>query len=888
MLNQEQLLQLFIQQDIPLVGRRVVETIRDSDPVRRVGGGFDNVVTRYASLKMGCVIQAESHKGELPALYEWEHDPDTHEFYDQPSSVKLAYRNGSGRRVSHLSTPDYFLIQEHWMGWVECKPEEELRKSHDSGSERYVPGGETGWRCPPGEAFAAQFGLGFQVRSTKETNWIVVRNLEFLSDYLAPDCPVPTDNVWQVVQQAFASERWMLLGTLLARDGISADDVFALIARGDLFVDLEHELLAEPIYTNVCRDALSAEVYLAQKSSHRSLAPSILPKVALRPGTPILWDRQPWRILNVGDTEVFLAGLNKDISTLGLDLFQTLVLQGVITGVPPEADERYQLAEQIMRRAAPVDLELAVKRATHLDVAKLDNSKPVATTIPARTLRYWRHRAEEGELATGNRFAGLIPRISARGNRHRKTSAETITQMNEVIDTEVLIACQPKISVCYGMVRNRCQEIGAIPPSEKTFRAEIKRRREETVVLARQGRRAAYSVTEFQWHVDQSTPRHGERPFEIGHIDHTELDIELVDSRIGANLRRPWLTILIDAYTRLIIAFFLTFDPPSYRSCMAVIRNAIRRHGRIPKTIVVDQGSDFESLYFEALLARLECHKKSRPAAKARFGSVMERFFGVNNQAFIHNLEGNSQALQRPRSMSPSHDPRTLAVWTLPALTDAFENFVDNVYGNLIHPALGMSPKDAMVRGLAVSGNRGHVLIPFTEDFNRLCMPTTPAGKAVVRSGRGFKIKGVHYWHPVFREPKVENTKVNIVYDPFDVSRAYALVNGEWVLCRSEHQSIFERRSEREIATISQEIRVLHYLAGVRRGVNAADIAAYISTARRSEDVLRQQRRDAERLATESVQPVLPSPMPIPSEQPISPADLWSGPITHEIFEVLS
>jgi len=95
MLSENQLLQLFMQQDIPLTGRKIVETIRASDPVRRVGGGTHNVVTRFASKKMGCVIQAESHKGELPALYEWEHDPNTHEFYDQASQVKLGHPGSS-------------------------------------------------------------------------------------------------------------------------------------------------------------------------------------------------------------------------------------------------------------------------------------------------------------------------------------------------------------------------------------------------------------------------------------------------------------------------------------------------------------------------------------------------------------------------------------------------------------------------------------------------------------------------------------------------------------------------------------------------------------------------------------------------------------------------
>lgn len=880
MLTENELLRLYIQQNIPLIGRKAVDTIRASEPVRRVGGGTHNVATRFASRKMGCVIQAESHKGELPAIYYWEHDPDTHEFYDQPSKVKLSYQHADGKRISHLSTPDYFLIQEHWMGWVECKPEEELKASYENGSNRYVPDGHGGWRCPPGEEFATQFGLGFKVRSTQETNWMLVRNLEFLSDYLQDRCPPPSQESYCAITKHFGGERWVLLRQLLEQPDVLADTIYALIAYGFLFVDLEHELLSEPGFTNVCIDGLSAQIYQHQRRGADTQAILPLHTILLASGSAIVWDGSPWKILNVGATDIFLEGENRDITNLRLDTFQSLVARGAITGIPAEADQRHELAATVMKRAAPIDLESAIQRFDHLNAAETS-----VISVPSRTLRSWRKRASEGEITFGNRFAGLVPRISARGNRTRKVNQEVVVVMNEVIDTDVFEAFQPKISICYGKVRNLCTERGWSPPSEKTFRAEIKRRKEESVVLARQGRRAVYGITEFQWYVDQSTPRHGERPFEIGHIDHTELDVELVDSRTGANLGRPWLTILLDAFTRMVLAFFLTFDPPSYRSCMAVIRHSVQRHGRIPKTIVVDQGSDFESLYFEALLARLETHKKSRPAAKGRFGSVIERFFGVNNQAFIHNLRGNSQSLQQPRSMSPSHDPRILAVWTLPALTNAFEGFVDNTYAGLKHPALGMPPKEAMARGLAMSGCRNHVLIPYAEDFIRLCMPTTVAGKALVRTGRGIKIKGIFYWHPSFREPTVTGTKVHLVFDPFDVSRAYALVSGSWVLCRSEHQALFERRTEREIAAISQEIRVLHHLADVRRGVNAADIATYVSKARESETVLLQQRRDAERQTNGVPTPTLPVPML--GNQSSAEDNSWTTPISIEIFEEL-
>jgi len=885
MLSENELLRLYVQQDIPLTGRKVIDAIRSSQPARRVGGGTHNVACRFASRKMGQVIQAESHKCELPAIYLWEFDPATHEFYDQVSPVKLSYLNAARKRVTHPSTPDFFLIQEGWMGWVECKPEETLQEFHASGSGRFLPDGHGGWRSPPGEEFAARFGLGFRVCSTKDFNWILVRNLEFLSDYLDAACPEPSQEERQAIEKAFAQDRWLRLSDLLALDGVTADAVYALIAKGAIYACLQEELLAEPVFTHVCRDTLSLRVYREQKRGSQVSEPlAVVPlnAVALQAGTRVLWDGVPWCILNVGHEDICLEDEAHVLSTLRHDIFQKLVTQGVIMGLPAESDDCRHAADEILRRASGADLDLATRRQTAIEAIRRGE---VPSGISPRTLRYWAKLAREGEIAFGNLYVGLVARTGARGNRQRKIDPAAIDLMNKVIDEEILSSHQPLITVGYGTLVNRCAELGLLCPSEKTFRAEIKRRREEEIILAREGRRAAYSVTEFVWVIDQSTPRHGERPFEIGHIDHTQVDCELVDSRTGANLGRPWLTILMDAFTRLILAFFLTFDPPSYRSCMAVIRAAIQRHGRIPRTIVVDKGSDFESAYFERLLARLICHKKSRPAAKARFGSVIERFFGVANQSFFHNLRGNTQASKEPRRMSPSHNPKRLAVWTLPALTAEFESYAYETYANLHHSALGVSPRMAMGHGLANSGRRAHTLIPDTEGFRLLCLPTTPLGKAKVRVGKGIKIRGIFYWHAAFRDPRIVGSTVDIRYDPFDISRAYAYVDGVWQLCRSEYQGQFERRTEREIATLSQEIIAWMHLAGTRRQIRAAELARHLGGVRQTEAVLLQQRRDAELLGTA---PSLPPELETSTQAADTPAqDLWSDHSDMTTFEDL-
>ena len=69
--------------------QNLIEKIRSSEPSRRVGGGRKNVSGRYPSRKMGATIQFESHRVELPTIYEFEHDEEVLEFYDQPSPIKL-------------------------------------------------------------------------------------------------------------------------------------------------------------------------------------------------------------------------------------------------------------------------------------------------------------------------------------------------------------------------------------------------------------------------------------------------------------------------------------------------------------------------------------------------------------------------------------------------------------------------------------------------------------------------------------------------------------------------------------------------------------------------------------------------------------------------------
>lgn len=335
---------------------------------------------------------------------------------------------------------------------------------------------------------------------------------------------------------------------------------------------------------------------------------------------------------------------------------------------------------------------------------------------------------------------------------------------------------------------------------------------------------------------------------ELAHIDHPELDIELADSQTGKPLGKPWATFLTDAFSRRLLAVYLTFDAPSYRSAMMVLRECVHRHNRLPEMLVVDWGPEFRSIYFETLLARYECSKATRPPAKPRFGSVVERLFGTAHTTFVYNLAGNTQVMKNVRQVTTSVDPRTHATWTLSTLYARLRQWAYEVYDAREHPALGQTPAEAFTAGMLRAGLRPNRLIAYDDDFIRLTLPSTPKGIAKVQPNLGVKIHGLYYWArgEAFRDARVEKTQVPVRYDPYNMGHAFAQVNGRWVEYISEHYARFQGRSEREVQLATAELRQHHRRHGQHFVVTAAKLADFLSSLEAEEVLLEQRRRDEE------------------------------------------
>lgn len=849
----------------------VIQRIRNSEPSRRVQGGFANVTGRFPSRKMGFTIQFESHQVELPFIRDYEYSNDVLEYYDQPGKVKLAYSTTAGRPVTALSTPDFFVLRrDGTAGWEECKPESELCRLAEK-SNRFCMIADQ-WICPPGSDYAERYGLYFRVRSSSEINWVYQRNLEFLDDYFRDPNPPPLDpRTASLVTAIISCRQGLMLSDLFVHAGdISRDEIYYMIANREIYVDIYSSLLVEPDHVPVFTDEFNSTVCTPITPPENAIRRE--PMITFSTGEKMVWDDKLFEIVNAAGERIWLkspVGNLLDVSAL--DIY-TLVQQGHICAVP-EAKKPDPLAT--LKGKDPHALATANERYT----AILPFLQNAINEKPERSIYRWIKAYRDAEAQFGNGYYGLLPNTHNRGNRNAKLPQESINLIRDSLEELYLTTDQPTVIAVYGNYLNRCESANVIAASRKTFGKQLRDLNREDIERKRRGNRAAYKYETFYWRLYTTTPRHGDRPFEIGHIDHTELDIQLVDKRTRKPLGRPWLTLMIDAWSRKILAFSLSFENPSYRSCLLVLRDCVQRHSRLPQTIVVDNGKEFHSAYFESFIAFYQLIKKERPPAKARFGAVIERIFGTTNTQFIYNLKGNTQIMKNVREVTKSVNPSTHAVWTIEAMNHSICRFFFEEYETLCHPALGESPRDAFIRGRFEFGTRPFRLIPYTEDFTFSTLPSTRKGTAKVILSRGIKIRHIYYWCPEFGLAGIPGAQVPVRYDPFNVGIAYAYVRNAWVKCISEFYTVFSGLTELELRAISNEIIKRYALHSQKYEINAQQIAVFIGEMKEQEQLLR-----AQQLAAETKQPVSVTPLP---EAPSAKRTI-NPEINHsEIFEDL-
>lgn len=141
-------------------------------------------------------------------------------------------------------------------------------------------------------------------------------------------------------------------------------------------------------------------------------------------------------------------------------------------------------------------------------------------------------------------------------------------------------------------------------------------------------------------------------------IDHTLLDVLLVDEETGLIIGRPYITVVLDKFSRMIMGYVIHLAAPNTETVLRVIERSIRpkagflkrfpgvkhewrAHG-LPSRVVPDNAAEFHAddliAGFNELGIEIMYPRSRGPEMK---GSV-ERFFRTLNTGLIHNLPGTT------------------------------------------------------------------------------------------------------------------------------------------------------------------------------------------------------------------------------------------------------
>lgn len=277
----------------------------------------------------------------------------------------------------------------------------------------------------------------------------------------------------------------------------------------------------------------------------------------------------------------------------------------------------------------------ALKRF-HIIRPFLEDSVPltrIATDhhYPIRTLRRWvQHYKSHG-------LVGLIKRERKDKGKKRAISP----QVQHLI--EGLSLQRPRRSIAN--VRRELERIAQEQvwnvPSYSTIERIIQDLDPALKMLAHEGSKA------YREEFDLLYRRVASHPNAMWQADHTPLDIRIFDEQ--GQPARPWLTIILDDYSRCIAGYRISFQAPSALQTALTLRQAIWRKPQaywhicgIPSTFYNDHGSDFTSQHLEQVAADLKIELIFSQFGAPRGRGKIERFFSSVNQLFLSHQPGYS------------------------------------------------------------------------------------------------------------------------------------------------------------------------------------------------------------------------------------------------------
>ena len=432
-----------------------------------------------------------------------------------------------------------------------------------------------------------------------------------------------------------------------------------------------------------------------------------------------------------------------------------------------EAKRRLGLIKPLVRsdRRSRADVE-AIATANNLSI----------TTIYDWIKRY------EGR----RRVSDLAPNRKGR-EMPKKLSSEVDAIVSAVIDKLYLSKHKGIGKKVHQEAQRCCRAANLTAPSINTIYARLRAIPPQERVLKREGRKAAHDKF---GNLKGSFPG-VDAPLAVVQIDHTLLDIMVVDEEMKIPIGRPWLTLAIDCYSRMIFGYHLSLDHPSaFAIGLCLIHGMLDKSEELqrlgikgewpvwgkPRKIHADNGKDFRSYLIEDTLDQYDICYDFRPVKTPHYGGHIERVCGTLGKE-IHALPGTTFSNPKARG---EYKSEAKAVMTLSELRRWLVQLIVGVYHNRVHRGIDCPPLAKWNEGIIGSDKvRGAGLPEPIQDARQLRLDFLPFEQRTVQR-EGIVWDKIWYRDPLLTQwvkldEGRQSRKYKVRRDPTDISKLYFL-----------------------------------------------------------------------------------------------------------------
>jgi transposase InsO family protein len=177
------------------------------------------------------------------------------------------------------------------------------------------------------------------------------------------------------------------------------------------------------------------------------------------------------------------------------------------------------------------------------------------------------------QYGTGGTVSALVPQRRGPAPGASRLPAAVEAVLDRVLRAEHLRAERPRVSDTLTAVQHACRAAGLRRPSERTVRRRLRQlaaTEREAVIAAREGRAAARRVRPAVGQFPHAPAAHA-----VVQMDHTQLDLIVVDAEHRQPIGRPWLTLAIDVASRMVSGLYVSLDPPGTLSAGLCLAHAL-------------------------------------------------------------------------------------------------------------------------------------------------------------------------------------------------------------------------------------------------------------------------------------------------------------------------